>query len=153
MEKTVEPHKSSLWNMDANLLALLVYLVPLVLGFITLFSLALIAWVIPLIVFLMEKKSDFVRFHAMQCLVLYIFSFALGIAIIMVAGGTMIISVITDSIVGFISAYIGTIVIYGLVSIVLLIVEVIAMIKAYNHKEYHIPVLGKLARGFVKPLA
>lgn len=51
-----EPHKSSIANLDANLVALFVYLIPMLVGFA--FHASALAWIIPLVVFFVEKDSD-----------------------------------------------------------------------------------------------
>ena len=45
------PHKSSLFNLDANIAALLIYLFTMLIGFIS-DSLNSIAWLIPLLAFI-----------------------------------------------------------------------------------------------------
>ena len=59
VNKTVQPHKSSIGNMEANLVALLSYLVASLLLMIP--AIGYVAWVVPLVVYLIETKSTFVR--------------------------------------------------------------------------------------------
>jgi len=85
----------------------------------------ILGWITGLIFLLIEKDSQFVKFHAMQSLVTFL---ALGIL---------------NAIFGLIP-YIGVIIsgIIGLVSIVLWIV---LMIKAYQGERWKVPIVGDFA--------
>jgi uncharacterized membrane protein len=135
--KTVGPHKSSLGNLDANILALLSYLVAS--AFMFFGVLGYFAWIIPLIVFLMEKSS-FVKFHAMQSVVVHAVSAVLGLLILIIS-----------SLVFAVSFY-GGLAVTGLfttlsliINIVIAVFSIIAMIKAYQYTEYKIPVIAPIA--------
>ncbi|NJE00778.1 DUF4870 domain-containing protein [Thermococcus sp. JdF3] len=111
MEETPpeEPKKTSL-GMDENLEGLLAYL----------------AWWITGIIFLvLEKESDFVRFHAMQSTITFI-----GITVLQV-------------ILSFIP-YIGGIIAW-LLGIVGFILWILGMVKAYQGERYKFPIVGNLA--------
>jgi len=97
-------------GMDENLAALLSY----VLGFVT-----------GIIFFVIEKESKFVKFHAMQS--------------ILVSAGLMILSFVLGliPIIGWIAA-----ILLGPVSLVLWI---ILMVKAYKHVWFKLPVVGEIA--------
>ncbi|CAD5244205.1 DUF4870 domain-containing protein [Thermococcus camini] len=111
MEETPpeEPKKTSL-GMDENLEGLLAYL----------------AWWITGIIFLvLEKESDFVRFHAMQSTITFI-----GITVLQV-----ILSLIP---------YIGGILAW-LLGIIGFVLWILGMVKAYQGERYKFPVVGNLA--------
>ncbi|QDA31495.1 DUF4870 domain-containing protein [Thermococcus indicus] len=111
MEETPpeEPKKTSL-GMDENLEGLLAYL----------------AWWITGILFLvLEKESDFVRFHAMQSTITFI-----GITVLQV-------------ILSFIP-YIGGIIAW-LLGIAGFVLWILGMVKAYQGERYKFPVVGNLA--------
>ncbi|NJE31145.1 DUF4870 domain-containing protein [Thermococcus sp. 18S1] len=111
MEETPpeEPKKTSL-GMDENLEGLLAY----------------IAWWITGIIFLvLEKESDFVRFHAMQSTITFI-----GITVLQV-------------ILSFIP-YIGGILAW-LLGIVGFVLWILGMVKAYQGERYKFPIVGNLA--------
>jgi len=57
------PHKATV-GMNANTWALLVYLISIGLGWIT--GVYYFAWIFPVVIFITERVSGFVRFHAMQ---------------------------------------------------------------------------------------
>jgi len=67
-------------------------------------------WVISLYFYLVKKKSKFVQFHAKQGVVLFLLSFAVVVPVL-----------------------------GQLFSILLFVVSVVAMIKAYNGEWYKIP--------------
>lgn len=97
-------------GMEENVAALLSYLV---------------GWVTGLIFFLIEKESKFVKFHAMQSIIVF--------------GGLFIINLILSyiPIIGWIlSAIIG---------IVALVLWIVLMIKAYQGNKYKLPGIGDLA--------
>ena len=142
----VEQHKSSL-GLDANIMAMLCYIGAFVLSWIPVIK--YIAWACPLVFFLLEKQSSFVKFHAMQALILeaaaWVFQVVFGIIIAATA---------VSNIYNFYSysAYRTTFGVAGVLGAILIIVElaltvfaIIALIKAYNYVEYKIPVVGNFA--------
>lgn len=137
------PHQSSIGNINANVMALLCYVTSVVVGFIPLLRYGV--WLIPLVIFLIEKQSIFVKFHAMQSFLLYVVSATL----------TFLISVILGSIWGISSmnatTYYATANIAGIISLpvtvislVILVFAIIPMVGAYKYKEIHIPIIVKL---------
>ncbi len=108
-----QPKKTSL-GMDENIEGLLAY----VLG-----------WLTGIIFLLLEKESDFVRFHAMQSTITFL--------------GLTILSII----VGFIpilGAILG-----ALLWILGLIFWILGMVKAYQGERYKFPIVGNLAEQWV----
>jgi len=108
-----EPKKTSL-GMDENIEGLLCY----VLG-----------WLTGIIFLLLEKESDFVRFHAMQSTITFI-----GITVLQV-------------ILGFIP-YIGSILAW-LLGIIGFVLWILGMVKAYQGERYKFPIVGNLAEEWV----
>jgi uncharacterized membrane protein len=105
--KPVEVGKSEIGNLDGNIAALLSYL---------------FAPIASLIFFFGEKKNDFIRFHAMQSLILGV------------------INVIISVLIGPITCGIGYILL-----IPVYIFLIIALVKSVQKQYYKIPVLGNLA--------
>lgn len=150
-----EPHKSSIANLDANLVALFVYLIPMAFSFI--FRAGALAWIIPLVVFFVEKESDLVKFHCAQAVILVfipgVLSFLISFITAIIGGTAMItgwfvsfsglMSLLTGSVFGIILLVFGLIA--AVISIVFLVFKVIAMIKAYNYIAYEVPLVGKIA--------
>lgn len=139
-----EPHKSSIGGIDANLMAVLTYIASVVVSWIPVVR--YLAWLVPLALFMMEKQSKFVKFHAMQSFVLNAVCAVLTFLIAVVVGG--IVSASTFNVYAAYSAFglLGMISFITLVvCIVITVFAIIAMIKAYGYKEYHIPLAGGLA--------
>lgn len=94
--------------------------------------------VIPAIIFLLVEpynKKSFVRFHAWQCIFLALAWIVIDIAI---------------SILGLFGAYFLLIDIglYSLVALAMIIVWIMAILKALNGERYKLPVVGGLAERF-----
>ncbi len=137
---TVEPHKSSL-GMDANIAILIAYLGGVAVGWIP--GLNYIAWLVPLVVFILEKESKFVRFHAMQSFALSLVGVVFALILTIFTGifaATLVFSPGAGLGLLALIATLGTI-----VSVVILVFAVIAIIQGFQYKEYKIPVIGNLA--------
>jgi uncharacterized membrane protein len=104
-------------GMETNLAALLCY----ALGFVT-----------GIIFYVLEKESKFVRFHAMQSIVVFGFLFGLGI----VARVLIFIPVLGWMVMG---------IIYPVIGVASLILWVILMIKAYQGEYFKLPIAGDIA--------
>lgn len=150
-----EPHKSSIANLDANLVALFVYLIPMVIGFA--FHAGALAWIIPLVVFFVEKDSDLVKFHCAQAVILVfipgVLSFVISFITAIIGGTAMItgwfvsfsglMSLLTGSVFGIILLVLGLIT--AIITLVFFVFKIIAMVKAYNYIAYEVPLIGKIA--------
>ena len=130
----VQTAKSST-GLDENVAALLSYVAT---------------WVSGLIFFLIEKESRFVRFHAMQAIllgatfvvvwiVLWILSF-IGIFI------SAALSDVLGGLVGIVITLLFVVIIIGF-----LIAFVMCLIKAYQKQYFKLPVLGNFAEKFSMP--
>lgn len=146
-----DPHKSSIGDLDANIIALLVYLIPMLLGFIN-STFESLAFLIPLLAFFMEKKSEFVIFHAANSLaffgitcILSLISSLLNLPLIMV---TWIGNVLTFGLFsGFVAIiYVVLGIFFALVSILLFGCEIYSLIKGYQYEEVDLPVIRILTR-------
>jgi uncharacterized membrane protein len=105
---TTDQGKSST-GLQANVAALLCY----VAGFIT-----------GIIFFVIEKDNKFVKFHAMQSIILFAGTFALQMMFV------------------FLPIFIFLI---PILNLAVLILWIILMIKAYNGEQFKLPVIGDLA--------
>lgn len=109
--------------MDANILAFLSYLFTPISA---------------LIIFLMEKQNRFVRFHAMQAL--------------LVAAAGIVLSIILNvldriPVIDFVSAcFLSPIVWLGFV-----VVWIILMVNAFQGKYFKLPVIGDYAEKYANP--
>ena len=138
-----EPHKSSIGNVDANVMALIEYLLTTIAGFIPVIG--YVAWLAPLVLFYVEKESTFVKFHAMQAFVLQACGSVLGFLVSVVLGGIVtVISMLGASYIAYVAA--GAL---SVLSVVVMLAvaafAILAMVKAYGYKEYSIPLIGKLS--------
>ena len=89
-----------------------------------------IGWVTGLIFFLMEKENQFVRFHAMQSIIVF--------------GGLTVIGIIISVI-----PLLGW-VISSLLSLLALVLWILLMVKAYQNTWYKLPWVGDLAEKYGK---
>jgi uncharacterized membrane protein len=136
---TVDPHKSSIGGLDANIMALIAYIGGAVIGWIPV--LRYFAWLVPIVIFFLEKNSTFVKFHAMQAFLLNVVGSVLSLIVYVLIGG----------IIRAANPYqmFGTLAIVGvlvmIISIIITIFSILALYNAYKYKLYFIPVIGKLA--------
>ena len=113
-EESAMDGRSSL-NISENVAALIAYL---------------FGWLSGLIIFLLEKESRFVRFHALQSLIFFgAMSLILGIL------GRI-------PVVGWVFALVGGIATFGF--------WIIGMVKAYKGELYRFPIVGDFAAGQIK---
>jgi uncharacterized membrane protein len=89
-----------------------------------------VGWVTGLVFYLVEKENKFVRFHAMQS--------------ILVFGGLTVISIIL-SVIPFLGWVLST-----LLSVVALVLWILLMVKAYQNVWYKLPWVGDLAEKYSK---
>lgn len=139
----IEPHKSSI-GMDANLWAMLVYIITIILGWIPVVQ--YVAWVFPLVIYLTEKDSDFVKFHAMQALAIYIINAIISIIFAIIGAAIAATAVLNSfNILGAAGGVIALSAVSVIIGILIMVFAIIALIKAYQYEEYKIPVIGAFA--------
>ncbi len=127
----VQTAKSST-GLDENVAALLAYIAT---------------WVSGLVFFLIEKDSRFVKFHAMQAILLGASATILGIVLwILWFFGLIIGAMISDVLAGLVSVVLGLLMF--VFSIGVLIAIVMCLIKAYQMQYFKLPVIGNYAEKF-----
>ena len=146
MNHKVEPHKSSILDADANLVALSVYLLPLLGNFM---SLGIISWVLPVVAIFLEKNSPLVFFHAVQSLVLQAVVLVFNVLMILfgfVSAGSSL--VLGNNIFG---AF-GVVGIVGVISTAITVIvvafEIVGIVKAYGWEIYYFPFFGEFTKKF-----
>lgn len=150
-----EPHKSSIFDLDANLVALLVYLVPMLISFLN-STLETFSFIIPLIILIIEKNSDHVRFHAANALTFFIVAAIINLIVTILSIVTTISTIGAISLVTWTAGGISAILllILGLVTLIislaLFILEVISMVKAYQYQDIHLPVISSVTNFLLK---
>ncbi len=122
-----EPHRSSL-GMDANLLALLVWIGGTLLSWMNLGALSPL---VPIVIMYIEKDSSMVRYHAVQATALMIFTTLANI-------------ILAISIIG--------IIFIPVVNVILFIFALIAAVRAWNYETYDVPFIQGVAHWLVKTL-
>lgn len=142
------PHKSSLGDLDGNVMAMLVYIVTYLMMRIP--GLGGFAWIVPLLIYLTEKGSPFVKFHALQVLVLSIAQLIVSFLATFVLGALVLI---------FAASMLNPLGLAGLIfipflnlviSVTFTIFAGMACIKAQQYFEYEIPLIGRWTRTFGK---
>lgn len=139
-----EPHKSSIGNIDANVMALIAYGAAIVVIFIP--GIKIIAWLAPIVIYILEKGSSFVKFHAMQAFLINIVGIIFSSIIFMIIGGSIGLMFFRPLVYGALGTILLSAIITGIVAIVITIFEIISMVKCYEYKEYEIPLIGLMAR-------
>jgi uncharacterized membrane protein len=133
--------KTSTLNLDYNVAAMLCYL-PTCLCCINL--IACILWLLT-----EPKESRFVRFHAMQGLLLFALGFAIQLLLGILGGGFQIGTAITT---GSQAAGLGASLLFAMLrfafGIVFLIIHIVGVVKAYQGQMWKLPVLGDWAERF-----
>jgi uncharacterized membrane protein len=98
-----------------------------------------------------NKKNAYLRFHAFQGLYYILAVIALGITVVILAGGSMILAFILpidSALVGLLFVGFGALVYIaaGAIVLVLEIMMIIAVFKAFSGSAYRIPMIGKMAQ-------
>lgn len=130
-----QDHKSSIGNLQANIVALLAYVGPVVLAWIPYVS--YVAWALPLVFFLLEKNSYYVKFHSMQALLIQAVRSAISILFaILTAAAMASFSLIGLSVLGILGVIVG---------ILFTVVLVFGAVSAYKYEAKKLPLVGNLA--------
>jgi uncharacterized membrane protein len=137
--KSVEPHKSSIGGLDANIMALLVILITAVIAFMP--GLRYICWVLPLVMYFIETQSEFVRFQSLQALVLYAINAAVLFIVDVIVKGALFVSFYNPF--AFMGAGLFGLIEFA-VGICVLVFAILAMVNVYKYIDYRIPFIGPI---------
>ncbi|UOO37062.1 DUF4870 domain-containing protein [Oscillospiraceae bacterium CM] len=145
----VNPHRSSL-GMDANTMALLCYLAAFLLSWIPVIK--YVAFAAPLVIFFLEKDSPFVKFHAMQALILEAISWLFTVVFSIIIGIINAAYAATHYYYYWVSApgAVAMSAVLVIIGVILTVFAIIAMVKAYGYEEFKIPLIGNMAEKFSK---
>ncbi|MCL2339571.1 MAG: hypothetical protein FWC59_01555, partial [Actinomycetia bacterium] len=135
----VAPHKSSL-GMNANLAVLVIYIVMGVVSWIP--YLGWVAWAVPIVFYVLEKYSGFVKFHAVQALAIGIIRAAFSILL------TIFVWILTpktySDLLNYATGGWGAWTVLGGISIVLGLaitaLMIFMVITAWNYKQVELPI-------------
>lgn len=122
------PHQSSIANMDANIMAVITYILPIIAAYLPIVW--RIAWILPVAIFFMEKNSNLVKFHAMQSVALHV----VRVVVLSILG----IIPLLGGLVGFI------------VGIAFILLAIIAIVGAFSYEEFRIPFIGDFVARLIK---
>ena len=141
MNSQFEPHKSSL-GFDANLIMIIAYFGAIVVSFIP--GINILAWAVPLVIFFIERDSSYVKYHAIQSLLLEV----LGLVFTMTIG--IIIAILVSAVIfsgsGAVFGLAGLVTLLSIAfPIIMLIFSIICAIKSWNYECYKIPLIGNWA--------
>jgi uncharacterized membrane protein len=130
----VQTGKSST-GLDENVASLISYLA---------------GWLSGLIFFLIEKDSRLVRFHAMQAILLNVLVIVLAIVMAIVIAVLVIILGMASDVLASIASIVSMLLWLGFF-LVVAIVWIMCLIKAYQGQMYKLPVIGNYAEKFSAP--
>ena len=146
MKKTIiQPHKSSL-GMDANVATLVIFIAMAVVGWIP--YVRWFAWGVPLAFFFLEKHSGFVKFQAVQSLVLGVIWSAISLLFQIIYWATRprltdIFSTLNYALRGSWGIWLTLIYI---VSSLFSLALIYLIVMAYGYKQVELPIIGPIAQ-------
>jgi len=100
-----------------------------------------------LIFFLIEKESRFVKFHAMQSILLNVAAFVLFIALWVVTVFLMVIGSFAGDIALSLFGIVGTL-IWVVFGVGVAIAAILCLVKAFQGQYFKLPIIGNFAQKF-----
>lgn len=141
--------KSSIGGIEANIVVLICYLGALLLAWF--YDTKMISWLLPLIVYIVERDNAFIKKHSAQASVLYLFYSIISIIIMFISISmfniTNIFSLNLTNFTGSLLMASTISMIAMLILIVITILTVIVSSKVWHYEDYDIPFI----KVFVKP--
>jgi uncharacterized membrane protein len=131
----MQNHGKSVFDMDANLVALLCYIANFV---------CYLGLVLSIITLIQDKTNKLARFHAWQSILLLITPLVLVVVLVIFA----FVGVVIDSAIGVPIFSIISMLLYFLLlvfGLAAFVGMIIAAIKAYNGEIFKLPIIGGLA--------
>lgn len=122
------PHESSIAHMDANLISVLTYILPIIATYLP--GIWRLAFLIPLLIFFIEKESNLVKFHAIQSLTLYLIKI-MGMRILLFI-----------PLIGSLASFI--------LGIIFILLALYAAMGAFNYEETTLPFIGDFITQLIK---
>lgn len=145
----MKQNKSSFFNLNANIVVLIAYLGGLLFKWLD--NACYFAWAIPLIIYLIETKNEFVKKQSAQATLLYLANTILSI----LAYILLYIFIPKDNIDIYNMIITGSLFFVAIISIIssaiaitITIFAIVATIKTYNYEDYEIPYLSKYLSKF-----
>ena len=146
----MKDNKSSISGIDANIIVLIGYLGGLFLTWII--NINYFAWILPLIIYIIEKKSEFVKDQMAQATILYILvsiitlifnliwiimfptSYNIGLNLNNFSGSTLVVSTMN--------------ILSVTITILITLVVIITSMKIWYYENYKMPVIGFFVPSF-----
>ena len=146
----MKDNKSSISGIDANIIVLIGYLGGLFLTWII--NINYFAWILPLIIYIIEKKSEFVKDQMAQATILYILvsiitlifnliwiimfptSYNIGLNLNNFSGSTLVVSTMN--------------ILSVTITILITLVVVITSMKIWYYENYKMPIIGFFVPSF-----
>lgn len=150
LNKIQQPHKSSLGNLNANVVAIFCYCIAIIFSLIP--DVRFVAWSVPLFFFLSEKDSVLVKFHAMQAFVINIIGAILSLLLVSFRG---LVNEILTSVLKRSYSFNFNVpdIVYSIFTIVIVIFilliavpQIIAIFKAKKFIAFPIPLISTLVK-------
>lgn len=139
--KPFEPHKSSIGETSANLVAVGAYVLLFISGYIPIIK--FVPFLLPLVIFFVEKDSYLVKFSALQAALINVILGVLNIILIVISLASAAAAFATGSAAGLAGA--GLV---GLLSIIInlaaFVFMVIGVVNAYGFKAFYFPLVANL---------
>lgn len=151
MNKRVDSHKSSIRNYDANVLSFAIYFIVMIASFIPFLN--YIVFALPLIIYVMEKKSDFVRSNSLQAFVVSLFSSIFSLMCLLVSFvakprcNESLSFCFGSSIIHKMFSMFGSV--RWMFSGFIFVICLVLALRAYNYEEYKLNYVG----GFIDKVA
>lgn len=144
--------KSSISGIDSNIIVLICYLGALLLSWVD--EARYLAWLLPLIVYIIERDSEFVKKHSAQATLLFAFYSFISIILtglfVILFPNTNVFSVDLTNFAGSLLLFSTLSMISMLFLVVVSIFSIIAASKTWNYEDYNIPVIKKFISRFRK---
>jgi uncharacterized membrane protein len=139
-KKKIEPHKSSIFDLDANYVAMAAYIGGIVISLASFYT-ACLAWLIPIAIYILEKKSSFVKDHAKQAFGLSLFSLILSFVLYIIGRAVF------GNIYNLYNGASGLLFLLNLaVAIFIGFLSVVAIMRAYKYKKANIPFVNIIVK-------
>ena len=144
--------KTSIGGVDANIVVLMCYLGALSLSLF--YDTKMLAWLLPLIIYIIERENEFVKKHAAQACVLYFFYSMISLIIVLISIHSFNISnIFTLNLNNFNgSLFMASILslIAMLIFVVVTVISVIICSKVWHYEDYNVHFLDFFVRRFRK---
>ena len=144
--------KSSISGIDANIIVLSCYLITLLLSWIG--DTKYLAWLFPLIIYIIERKSNFVKYHSIQATLLFgiysLFSIIYTLSFIILFPNINVFNVDLSNFAGSLLLFSCLSALSIAILVIITIISIIAASKTWHYEEYKIPIINKLVPKLIK---